>query len=74
MRSFIMSSVAVARLQDGLQACETDLVIGMRQEIAGTADTMGQYEHHQSFCMPRLYRIVHVRRLLQACLHFPCLA
>jgi hypothetical protein len=33
----------------------------MRQEIAGTADTMGQYEHHQSFCMPRLYRIVHVR-------------
>ena len=33
------------------------------QEIAGTADSMGQYEHHQSFCMPRLYRIVHVRRL-----------
>ena len=31
------------------------------QEIAGTANAMGQYEHHQSFTMPGLYRVVHVR-------------
>ncbi len=31
------------------------------QEIAGTQHTVGQYEDHQSFTMPGLYRIVHVR-------------
>lgn len=31
------------------------------QEIAGTQDSVGQYEDHQSFTMPDLYRIVHVR-------------
>ncbi|EIE18920.1 sucrose synthase [Coccomyxa subellipsoidea C-169] len=29
------------------------------QEIAGTQHTLGQYEDHQSFTMPGLYRIVH---------------
>lgn len=36
------------------------------QEIAGTQDTVGQYEDHQSFTMPGLYRIVHVRYLALA--------
>ncbi|BDA49039.1 Sucrose synthase 2 [Coccomyxa sp. Obi] len=29
------------------------------QEIAGTQDHVGQYEDHQSFTMPDLYRVVH---------------
>ena len=33
------------------------------QEIAGTQDHVGQYEDHQSFTMPDLYRVVHVRPL-----------
>lgn len=31
------------------------------QEIAGTQDTVGQYEDHQHFTMPELYRVIHVR-------------
>ncbi|KAL8459936.1 hypothetical protein ACS0TY_031734 [Phlomoides rotata] len=38
----------------------TDFIITSTfQEIAGSKDTVGQYESHQAFTMPGLYRIVH---------------
>jgi sucrose synthase len=37
----------------------TDFIItSTYQEIAGSADTVGQYESHQAFSMPGLYRVV----------------
>jgi len=35
------------------------IVTSTYQEIAGTADTVGQYEAHMSYTMPGLYRVVH---------------
>ncbi|KAL8459919.1 hypothetical protein ACS0TY_031720 [Phlomoides rotata] len=38
----------------------TDFIITSTfQEIAGSKDTVGQYESHQAFTMPGLYRVVH---------------
>ncbi len=34
------------------------IIASTYQEIAGTADTVGQYEAHQAFTMPGLYRVV----------------
>jgi len=34
------------------------IITSTYQEIAGTADTVGQYEAHQAFTMPGLYRVV----------------
>ncbi len=35
------------------------IIASTYQEIAGTADTVGQYEAHMAFTMPGLYRVVH---------------
>ena len=35
------------------------IITSTYQEIAGTDDTLGQYEAHTSFTMPGLYRVVH---------------
>ena len=35
------------------------IITSTYQEIAGTADTVGQYETHMAFTMPGLYRVVH---------------
>ncbi len=35
------------------------IITSTYQEIAGTADTIGQYEAHMAFTMPGLYRVVH---------------
>ena len=35
------------------------IITSSLQEIAGTDDTVGQYESHSSFTMPGLYRVVH---------------
>jgi sucrose synthase len=35
------------------------IITSSLQEIAGTEDTVGQYESHSSFTMPGLYRVVH---------------
>ena len=35
------------------------IITSTYQEIAGTADTVGQYEAHTAFTMPGLYRVVH---------------
>ena len=35
------------------------IITSSLQEIAGTADTVGQYESHSSFTMPGLYRVVY---------------
>ncbi len=35
------------------------IITSTYQEIAGTADTVGQYEAHMAFTMPGLYRVVH---------------
>ncbi|MHB1349142.1 MAG: sucrose synthase [Desulfobulbaceae bacterium] len=35
------------------------IITSTYQEIAGTADTPGQYESHMTFTMPNLYRVVH---------------
>ena len=35
------------------------IITSTYQEIAGTDDTLGQYEAHNSFTMPGLYRVVH---------------
>ena len=37
------------------------IITSTYQEIAGTDTTVGQYESHQFFTMPGLYRVVHVR-------------
>ncbi|XP_024356635.1 sucrose synthase 3 [Physcomitrium patens] len=34
------------------------IITSTYQEIAGSADTVGQYESHQAFTMPGLYRVV----------------
>lgn len=34
------------------------IITSTYQEIAGNADTVGQYESHTSFTMPDLYRVV----------------
>ena len=34
------------------------IITSTYQEIAGTAETVGQYESHQSFTLPGLYRVV----------------
>nr|XP_023908446.1 sucrose synthase-like [Quercus suber] len=39
---------------------QTDFIITSTfQEIAGSKDTLGQYESHSAFTMPGLYRVVH---------------
>ena len=35
------------------------IITSTYQEIAGTEDTLGQYESHMAFTMPQLYRVVH---------------
>jgi len=35
------------------------IITSTYQEIAGTKDTVGQYEAHMAFTMPGLYRVVH---------------
>lgn len=35
------------------------IVTSTFQEIAGTDETVGQYESYQAFTMPGLYRVVH---------------
>jgi sucrose synthase len=35
------------------------IITSSYQEIAGTADSLGQYESHMSYTMPGLYRVVH---------------
>ncbi len=35
------------------------IITSTYQEIAGTQDTVGQYEAHQAFTMPDLFRVVH---------------
>ena len=35
------------------------IIASTYQEIAGTSDTVGQYEAHMAFTMPDLYRVVH---------------
>jgi sucrose synthase len=35
------------------------IITSTYQEIAGTEDSVGQYEAHESFAMPGLYRVVH---------------
>jgi len=35
------------------------IITSTYQEIAGNADTVGQYEAHSAFTMPGLYRVVH---------------
>jgi sucrose synthase len=35
------------------------IIASTYQEIAGTADSVGQYEAHMAFTMPGLYRVVH---------------
>ncbi len=35
------------------------IITSTYQEIAGTADTVGQYETHTAFTLPGLYRVVH---------------
>ncbi|MCP3868197.1 MAG: sucrose synthase [Gammaproteobacteria bacterium] len=35
------------------------IITSTYQEIAGTGESIGQYESHQSFTMPGLYRVVH---------------
>jgi sucrose synthase len=35
------------------------IITSTYQEIAGTADSVGQYESYKSFTMPGLYRVVH---------------
>ncbi len=35
------------------------IITSTYQEIAGTVDTVGQYEAHMAFTMPGLYRVVH---------------
>lgn len=35
------------------------IITSTLQEIAGTADSVGQYEAHKAFTMPGLYRVVH---------------
>jgi len=35
------------------------IIASTYQEIAGTADSLGQYESHMSYTMPGLYRVVH---------------
>lgn len=36
------------------------IITSTYQEIAGTKDSVGQYESHTSFTMPGLYRVVSV--------------
>ena len=35
------------------------IITSTYQEIAGTADSVGQYEAHEAYTMPGLYRVVH---------------
>ncbi|XP_073314494.1 sucrose synthase 2-like [Primulina huaijiensis] len=45
---------------DILAMNNSDFIIASTyQEIAGTNNTVGQYEHHTAFTMPGLYRVVH---------------
>ncbi|KZV47144.1 sucrose synthase 2 [Dorcoceras hygrometricum] len=45
---------------DILAMNNSDFIIASTfQEIAGTTNTVGQYEHHTAFTMPGLYRVVH---------------
>jgi sucrose synthase len=39
-------------------ACQLGTTASCTQEIAGNAQSVGQYESHQSFTMPDLYRVV----------------
>lgn len=36
------------------------IITSTYQEIAGQADSVGQYESHSSFTMPGLYRVISV--------------
>jgi hypothetical protein len=46
------------------------IITSTLQEIAGTQGTVGQYEDHQHFTMPDLYRVIHVRRPHLSCWKF----
>ena len=47
------------------------IITSTYQEIAGQADSVGQYESHCSFTMPGLYRVIAVRPAGHA--HFTCI-
>ena len=43
------------------------IITSTYQEIAGQADSVGQYESHCSFTMPGLYRVIAVSALIRFC-------